>query len=170
MPTFNFPQPLDPDLLFKILSTHPEFNSQSRLVSLANAAHTINRDDHDGRTLMFDRAAGVTATLPAAIGSGCKLRFIIKTVAMTNNHIVKVANATDVIQGSIWISDTDTAGTTTAFSTAADSDTITLNRTTTGSIIKGEVIELEDIAPGVWIVRGHLANTASGATPFSAGV
>lgn len=169
MPSFNFPKPLDPDRLFKMLSEHPEFNSASRLVPLANAAHTITAEDHDGRTLLFDRAAGVTATLPAAIGSGAKFRFVIKTVATSNSHIVKVANATDVMVGFAHVAQ-DAGDTSVTFETAVDSDTITLNRTTTGSTQKGEWIELEDIAAGVWAVRMQVAATGTEATPFSATV
>jgi hypothetical protein len=66
--------------------------------------------------------------------------------------------------------DADTAGTVTAFVTAADSDTVTLNRTTTGSVRIGEYMEFIDIAANTWTVNGVLTNSGSGATPFSAAV
>lgn len=168
MPTFNFPLPTDPDRLHKILSTHPAFSNPN--VRLTASTYTLNPEEHDGRNLLFDLATGVTVTLPKATGSGAVYSFMVKTLATSNSHIVKVGNTTDVMAGSIAISDTDTAGTVTAFSTAAASDTITLNRSTTGSVTKGEWIELVDIESGVWAVSGLLSCTGAGATPFSATV
>ena len=168
MPIFEFQSPLTQDKLFKMLSEHPEFSS--RIVDLTSATITLSPEKHGDRTMLFNKAAGVTVTMPKATGSGLRYMFKVKSLATSNSYIVKVGNTTDIIQGAISICDTDTAGTITAFATAADSDTITLNRTTTGSVTVGEWFELEDIASGVYAVRGLLSNTASGATPFSAGV
>lgn len=141
----------------------------TRLVA-AGATLAVTEAAHDGKTILLDTAAGSICTLPTSSGSGAVYRFMVSVLATSNSHIVKVANATDVLVGSVWISDTDTAGTTTAFSTASTSDTITLNRSTTGSVTKGEWIEVQDIAAGFFAVRGFLSCTGSGATPFSAGV
>lgn len=136
----------------------------------AGSALTLTRDTHDGKIILLDTAAGSTCTLPAASGSGARFKFVVSVLATSNSHIVKVANATDIIQGIVNTIDTDTAGTTTGFASAADSDTITLNRTTTGSAMRGEWLEIVDVASGVFVVSGQLANTGSGATPFSAAV
>lgn len=155
------------------LATGTEINRaadvSTRLVA-AGATLAVTEALHDGKIILLDTAAGSVCTLPTSTGSGAVFRFVISTVATSNSHKVLVANSTDVMAGSILISDTDTAGTVTAFSTAASSDTITLNRTTTGSIVKGEWIEVIDIAAGFFAVTGVIANTASGATPFSATV
>lgn len=166
--TYEFPSPPDAARMLKMLSEHPEFGNP--YVPVATSTLLIKPELHAGRTMLFDLATGVTVTLPAASGSGNRYRFMVKTLATSNSHIVKVANSSDVMAGSILISDTDTAGTVTAFSTAASSDTVTLNRSTTGSVTKGEYIVIEDIAVNVWAVNGVLSNTASGATPFSATV
>lgn len=166
MPQFNIPQPLDPDLLLVMLNKL--FGNP--LVTLGNAAHTLNADEHDGKTLLIGAVAGTTVTLPASTGRGAKFNIKVGTLATSNSHIIKVANATDIMQGFVHVVDTDTAGTTTAFATAADSDTITLNRGTNGSVTRGEWIEIEDTAKGVYTVRGVITNTGNGATPFSAGV
>lgn len=168
MPNFNFPAPFDPDLLAQILRSHPAFSNP--LVPMTIAALTLNPEQHDGRTMLFDRLAGVAVTLPKATGSGAKYLFKIKTAPTSGSLVVKVGNTVDIIQGGVHFVDTDTAGTTTAFQTAGDSDTITLSRTTTGGVSVGEWLELEDIASGVYAVRGVLSNTASGATPFTAGI
>jgi len=139
---------------------------------LVAAGGTLNVTEalHDGKTILLDTAAGSVCTLPAASGSGARFRFNVKAIATSNSHIVKVAGAADIIQGAVVTVDQDTAGTVTGWVTASDSDTVTLNRTTTGSVTRGEFIELEDVATNLWTISGVLTNTAAGATPFSATV
>lgn len=139
-----------------------------RLVA-AGSALTVTEALHDGKTILLDTAAGSTCTLPTSSGSGAKFRFVISTLATSNSHIIKVANATDVMSGVI-ITANDTDGSASAWETDASSDTITLNRTTTGSTIKGEWVEVQDIAAGFWAVTGVTASTGTEATPFSATV
>lgn len=136
----------------------------------AGATLTLSNKDHGGRTILLDTLTGSVCTLPASEGMGARFTLKVSVLATSGSHKVQVANGTDIIQGIVNIIDTDTAGTTTGFATASDSDTITLNRTTSGSTMRGEWLELEDVAVGLWLVRGQLANTASGATPFSAAV
>lgn len=153
-------------------STALELNRSSdvsaRLVA-GGATETVVLATHENRVVLLDTLAGTTVTLPAATGTGAIYKFVVSVVATSVSHIIKVVG-TDVMYGAIWLADADTSGTTTAFVTAADSDTITLNRTTTGSVTIGEYIELIDIASGKWAVRGFLTNSGSGATPFSATV
>lgn len=139
-----------------------------RLVA-AGSALSVTEASHDGKIILLDTAAGSTCTLPASSGSGARFRFVISTVATSNSHIVKVANSTDVMAGVILMAN-DTDASVSGFETAATSDTITLNRSTTGSIIKGEWVELVDIASGFWAVTGIISGTGAEATPFSATV
>lgn len=125
---------------------------------------------HNGKIILLDTAAGTVVTLPAATGSGAIFEFVVSVLATSNSHIVKVANATDLMFGYALVVDTDTAGTVTGFATAVDSDTITLNRSTTGSVTIGERIRAVDLAANKWAVEVHSTNTGSGATPFSATV
>ena len=131
---------------------------------------TLTAASHAGKTIKLDTLAGTVVTLPAATGTGDIYKFLVSVLATSNSHIVKVASAADIIQGTVLVVDTDTAGTVTGFATASDSDTITLNRSTTGSAMRGEWLEIQDIASGVFVVTGVLANTGNGATPFSAAV
>ena len=140
----------------------------TRLVA-AGATETAALATHEARIVLLDTLAGSVVTLPAATGTGAIYKFVVSVLATSNSHIVKVVGA-DIMAGAIWLADSDSAGTTTAFVTAADSDTITLNRTTTGSVTRGEYIELIDAISGVWVVRGFLTNSGSGASPFSATV
>lgn len=123
-----------------------------------------------GKILLLDTAAGSTVTLPASSGSGKRFRFLVSVLATSNNHIVKVANSTDVMRGVALFADTDGTAAVNAFMAAATSDTITLNRSTTGSVTVGEYIEAEDYASGFWRVECWLSNTGTPTTPFSATV
>jgi len=156
-----------------LLATADEINRaadvSTRLVA-AGATLAVTVAAHEGKTILLDTLAGSVCTLPASSGSGARFRFVISVVATSNSHIVKVANATDVMSGVIVQALDGGLGAVLAWQTAATSDTITLNRTTTGSTIKGEFVELEDIAAGFWSVRGMIAATGTEATPFSAGV
>ena len=119
-----------------------------------------------GKTYTLNRAAGVTATLPAATGSGAVYRLYVGTTVTSNNIIVQVASSSDVIQGTLGVS-TDAAGV--VIPTAATSDTITMNGSTTGGLV-GSNLVLQDVASGVWSVHGGLVSTGTEATPFSAAV
>lgn len=136
--------------------------------ALTAATYTVVGSDNEG-ILLLDRAAGVTVTLPAATGSGRRYRFVQKTVPTTNSNIIKVANAADSMVGyAVTENDTDTS--TSTFFAAANDDTITFNRTTTGGTKQGEYIEVVDIAANLWFVVVVNAGTGTEATPFSATV
>jgi hypothetical protein len=136
-------------------------------VSITSATQTVNPNDHAFRAIVLDRAAGITVTLPAATGSGDTYSFFVKTT-FTGSGIVKVANASDVMTGFAEILQ-DAADTVVAFETAATSDTITMNGTTTGGLL-GTQIVVTDIATNLWAVSMVGAATGTEATPFSAGV
>ena len=120
--------------------------------------------DYNGEVIPLSRAAGMTVTLPAATGSQAVYRFLVATT-FTSNGIIQVANSTDVMVGSLAVS----ATTGTTFSTLATSDTITMSGTTTGGLA-GSIIELQDIAAGIWRVSGGVIGSGTAATPFSAAV
>jgi hypothetical protein len=137
----------------------------------AGSTLTVTAEEHAGRTILWDTAAGSVVTLPAATGTGDKYLLVVSVLATSNSHIVKVANTTDVMRGIITGTRVDSGNAVLGFAAASTSDTITLNRTTTGSVSLGEWVELIDFAAGFWHVKGHLTATgAAFATPFSATV
>lgn len=128
---------------------------------------TLTQKDHAGRALVFNSADGDTVTLPAATGTGDIYIFVIGTTVTSNNDIIQVANATDIIQGVIVMA-TDTGGITVPAGSA--DDTITMNGTTKGGVIGGLIV-LQDAASGLWaILAGQLPTSGAEATPFSAAV
>jgi hypothetical protein len=134
------------------------------------ATLTLTEALHNGKIINLDTAAGTTVTLPAATGSGARYRFVVTVVATSNSHIIKVANVNDAMQGFIFTMSDDPVTVKGFFAVAGTSDTITLNRTTTGSVTKGEMIEIIDIAANVFQVSGFTSSTGTEATPFSATV
>lgn len=133
------------------------------LTTVTDATVTITDDGYLGAPIVLNRAAGVTATLPPATGSGNRYEFIL-LVDATGNQIVQVANASDTMMGMAYIgADGET------FYTADASDTITLNGTTTGGE-KGARIICDDVAANVWAVVVMSEASGTEATPFSAAV
>lgn len=133
----------------------------------AGSTLALSKALHDGKTILLDTLTGSVVTLPASAGTGAKFKFFESLAATSNSHKIQVQNATDVIQGTIGVA--ATAGGT-LFPTTSTSDTVTLNRTTTGGATRGATLEFEDIAVGVWSVKGSVNGSGTVATPFSAAV
>lgn len=134
---------------------------------IALTASTTLDPRHAGTVLVVNAAAGLTLTLPAATGSGYAYKIVIGTTVSSNSVVVQVTG-NDVMTG-LAISAADGGATVNGWETAADSDTITLNGTTTGGI-KGDMIELIDCATDTWAVQMRSSSTGTEATPFSAAV
>ncbi len=139
-----------------------------RLVA-AGSALSLTVAEHDGKTVLFDTATGSVITLPAATGTGARFRCVVSVLATSNAHVLQVVG-TDIMQGSIGIIDTDTSDATVFFATETTSDTVTFNRTTSGLAAPGDYVEVEDVATGVWAVRGVAQASGVVITPFSAAV
>ena len=154
-----------------ILATVTEMNRvadvSTRLVA-AGGTLTLTLALHDGKTVLWDTATGSVLTLPAATGTGMKLRLVVSVTATSNNHSVACVG-TDEFNGSLTSIDVDTSDATLAFAAEAgdDFDVITFNRTTTGLAAVGDWVELEDVAAGVWAVTGVYRANGTVATPFS---
>jgi hypothetical protein len=128
----------------------------------------VTQADHAGRTVALDRAAGITVTLPAATGTGSVYTFVVVTTVTSNTTIIKVADNTDVMTGTAYVVSDDTDNVI-GFRTAADSDTITLDGSTTGGL-RGDMIRVIDLASNLYAVQVMTAATGTEATPFSATV
>jgi hypothetical protein len=156
----------------EVVATAAEINraadASSRIVDLTAATLSITEALHDGKIITVNKADGSTLTLPAATGSGARIRIFVGTTITSVGLVIQVADATDIMYGAI--TGAIDGGTTNNFwLTAADSDTITLNGTTKGGYI-GDQIELIDVAANAWMVNGLLKQTGTEVTPFSAAV
>lgn len=130
------------------------------------ASVTLDRDIHQGNIVNLSAAAGLTVTLPASSGSGDVYELFVVTTVTSNNYIIQVANATDIMQGVIHLT-TDIAGT--SLPASSTTDTITMNGSTTGGI-KGSWVSLKDASSGIWLLDGGIVCTGTEASPFSAAV
>lgn len=162
------------NILDGVLATATEINRacdvSTRGVAVGGTALSLTEAAHDGKTIRLDHtAAASTVTLPAATGSGARFKLIV-TAVNTNNHLVKVPDASNVMRGVVTMLDND-SNAATAYAATGTDDTITLNGTTTGGQI-GDWLEFEDIAANTWHVTGMLLVPAGSnvADPFSATV
>lgn len=138
-------------------------------ISVTSSTFTLRPENHANTTIVLNRAAGVTVTLPAATGSGFKFRIVVGTTVTSNSDIIQVANSSDTMTGNAIVATDNASDVVIAFETTSTSDTITLNGTTTGGI-KGDYIELEDVASTLWTVKMVASATGTEVTPFSAAV
>lgn len=146
-----------------VFSTRPPLEVTDAAVTLGNA--------HGGRRVIATRAAGQAFTLPAATGSGQIFKLMLGASITSNSTTIKVANATDEFRGFAHGADDDGEGATGyTWKTDDNDDTITMNGSATGGEY-GDTWELEDVASGLWLVKGFLKQSGgSEATPFSATV
>ena len=136
---------------------------QSRLRTIT-AATTLSQELHDGQTILIDNATGFAITLPVANGTGCKFRFYVKTAVSSGTTTIVTASASDVYKGFAHLFGDD-ASALGGFATTTGV-TLSMDGTTRGGFA-GDIIDMEDVATGVWSVRmyGHASGTE--ATPFT---
>lgn len=160
-----------------LTATAAELNAAADISTQAAVAAngdtlTVTAALHAGKVIQFGKTTGTIVTLPAATGTGHTYRFVIGTTATSNANIIKVANATDVMRGSVCLQqDTDVAGTLKMWTAGATDDTMTFaGAATTGGIV-GDLIECVDYATGYWSCRAFTQSSGGAeATPFSATV
>lgn len=127
---------------------------------------TLVAENHAFTTVVLDSSTGRTITLPASAGKGDWYEIYVKTTVSSGNHVVQVANSTDVMNGVISIA-TDVAGVT--FPLAATDDTITMNGSTQGGLA-GSWLKFTDVASGFWKIEGCLVSSGAEADPATAAV
>lgn len=125
-----------------------------------------------GATYLLDTAAGSVLTLPAATGSGQKIRAIVSTTASSNAHKILTSPVTNLLVGHAV--GMVAAGTTLSFSGAtADgfhSIQMPFSGTQPSGGFEGDYFEFTDIASGAagrWAVEGMYKSGTTSTTPFS---
>ena len=132
------------------------------LVTLISATTTALSAPKQGiQVLRTTIAATQTINLPRATGKLGGFDIYIGVTA-TGNKVIKAPESC-LLQGLAIIT---SAGTPNTFGTAADTDTITLNGTTTGGIL-GTRVRLRDVAPNVYHAEVLALGSGVAATPFS---
>jgi hypothetical protein len=113
-----------------------------------------------GRLLNCQLAAGQAFVLPASTGKKGRFRLYVG-ITYTGSTTIHTAGS-DIMQGNANVGGTTSGN----FNTASNTNTITYNGSTTGGVV-GTYVELEDVAKGVWSVRGNIVGSGTAATPFS---
>lgn len=159
------------DLVRYTTASYTEINNMcdlsDRLYNITAAGPTALASTDDSAVITLNKANGQGITLPDASGSGIRFQIILGTT-ITNSTTTIKCKGNDVMKGTAILL-ADGGDTVVAFATAADSDTITMDGSTTGGIA-GACIELIDIAADTWFVRMISDASGSEATPFSATV
>jgi len=132
-------------------------------VSQTTATITVT-SDYANKPIILNRAAGVTASLPRATGTGDRYTFIVGTTFTGDGSVVTTGG--DLLTGTAILA-ADAGDTVVAFATAVD--TIRLDFFDTGNVtggLKGAHAVFTDISSGLWHV--HYVSDAAGteATPF----
>lgn len=155
-----------------LTATAAELNNiadvSGRLVNLTAATLTLSQAVHGNKIVTVNKADGTAITLPAAAGTGSIYKIFIGTTITSNSTTIKVANSSDTMVGFMDIYQ-DGGDTALQFEVGGSNDTITLNGTTKGGI-KGDMIEIIDIATNLWYVNGRVSGTGTEETNLSATV
>lgn len=119
-------------------------------------------------TVLLNTAAGSTATLPAATGSGKVFRFIVTTTTTSGAHKILAASVADFLNG---IAIGFTGSTAKVFaSAAATNHSIQMPFAGTqpsGGFI-GDWFEFVDVGTNLWNVEAHYQAGTTPTTPFAA--
>lgn len=121
-----------------------------------------------GSTMLLNTAAGSTATLPAATGTGNIYRFAVTTTATSNAHKILAASVSDFLIGNA--TGHVAAGTTLSFSAAAataHSIQMPFAGTQPSGGFIGDWYEFTDAATNLWTVKGAYLSGTTSTTPFS---
>jgi len=138
-------------------------------IATLTADTSITIADHAGKTLLLGEVGGnasLTATLPAATGSGVRFRFVV-SVVNTSNYVITVTGDDAFIGNVISNSTGDNPDLAAIWPANSGNDTMTLNGTTTGGAQIGDWVEFQDILADTWAVTGVTTSTSNEATPFS---
>lgn len=156
-----------------LLATGAELNraadQSTRIVNATATTLAVTVADHDGKTIVLDRAGGIAVTLPDADAAavGAKFRFWVKTT-FTGAASIKSSRSADVMIGHA-LHGNDSDNTTVLWQALAAStfDTINLFGTanSTGGIA-GQTITIECLAANVWGVESVGDAAGTEATPF----
>ena len=128
------------------------------------SATLTSSDAETGVTV--NAAAGLTLTLPTALGTGYNFKIILGTTVTSNNVIISRGLAADKFIGMATQAGAASGAAPLTWKPGATDNTLTLNGSTKGGIL-GDMILITDISAGVWTVQ--VLGQASGVqvTPYS---
>lgn len=121
-----------------------------------------------GQNFKLDTAAGSTATLPAATGTGNHYFFTVTTTATSNAHKILCASSSDNIIGEAVGQNANTAKVFPATVAGTfHSIQMPFAGTQPSGGFQGDTFEFIDIGTNLWVVRGLYTAGTTPTTPFS---
>lgn len=151
---------------------NPTFNSVQtgkNLISGLGSTLTL-KEEQSGSTIVLDRAAGCTVTLPANCKDGTYFEFIVSVTSTSGGYKVITGTATELMVGSILNCDTDTSDAVAIWKSLVGTANISFTlggADTTKGGIKGDRVEVTKVNSTTWQVHGVTNATGSVATPFA---
>lgn len=136
------------------------------VVSGLGATLTMTKSQ-SGATVLLDRAAGTTVTLPANT-PGWYADFFVTVSVTSNSDKVITATASELLVGMILNCDTDTSDAVAIWKALVASSYISVNLDgSTKGGLKGDWFRLTCLNTTTWGVQGMTNGTGSVATPFA---
>jgi len=142
-------------------------NTKRQIISEGTATRTL-KEDESGALCLFDLAAGVVYTLPAACTPGTYFDFAVSVTVTSNAAKFITGAATELLVGDIVNCDTDTSDGVAIWKALVGSSyiAVSMDGSTKGGI-KGDIIRVVKLNATTWQVSGFTNATGSVATPFA---
>lgn len=138
---------------------------KANVISGSGATVTLTAAQ-SGSVVLFDRAAGITYTLPAP-AAGLHFDFHVTTTASGGSYKVITNAGTVLLIGSLINIDTDSSNAVAAWTANGSTHiAITMNGGTTGGVV-GTAFRLTCLTATQWMVSGIDQGTGVVATPFA---
>ena len=145
-----------------------KIRAKRNIISGSGATASLSESD-SGSMVLFDRAAGIVFTLPAACAVGTWYEFAVTTTVTSNSAKFITGAGTELLVGNILNCDTDSADALVIWNALVGDAyvAVAMNGSTTGGI-KGDRVRVTKLNSTTWVVEGITSATGSPATPFSA--
>jgi hypothetical protein len=124
-----------------------------------------------GSLCYFDLASGITYTLPTAPAAGTWFDFAVLTTVTTNSYKVITGAGTELLVGTIYNVDTDSASAVAAWQSLAATSNIAVTQAAAGTNatggIAGSWVRFTCLSATRWMVTGMILSGGTVATPFA---
>lgn len=134
----------------------------AQVISGLGATRTLTKAE-SGSTILFDRAAGITLTLPASV-PGLEFEMVV-SVDLTSGVYAFVTDGAFLL-GSLLGGIEGAATDETHFANGTSHVGVSMNKTTTGGLIGGK-FKVRCISATLWTIEGNTSCTATPLTPYT---
>ena len=139
--------------------------SKRNVISGQGATRALNENE-SGSLCLFDRAAGIVYTLPAA-APGAYFDFMVTTTVTSNAAKIITSSGTQLLIGGYTNVDTDTANAVATFTANGSTHvSVSMNGNTTGAVA-GTRLRFTCLSSTRWMVEGMVLGTGVVATAFA---